>query len=370
AISTVTADDIRSPERNLSNNLAGKLAGVVQMQRSGAPGSTSEFWIRGVSTFGNYSQPLILVDGVERSMDLVDPNDIATFSILKDATATALYGVRGANGIVVITTKRGAESRPKVSAKAEFGITAPIQLASMADTKEWIKYYNDITLDGSNRLAIQPSEEAKYLNGVDPDLYPSVDWIKTIFKDQASTSRVNLSVTGGTQNVRYYISGAYYHESSLFNMADKSRYDAQLDFSRINFRANVDVNITSSTELGLSLGTIYKTKNRTNSEMYAVYWQTLRTTPISTPTKFSTGEIARPAIGENPYNTLNNVGYAQDFDYTAESLVSLTQDFSDIVTPGLKANIKVSWDANTGTTLKRAIGPVTYSALGRDDDGN
>ncbi|MCH5216405.1 MAG: TonB-dependent receptor [Muribaculaceae bacterium] len=370
AISTVTAEDLRSPVGQLSNNLAGKLAGVVQMQRSGAPGSTSEFWIRGISTFGNYSSPLILVDGVERSMDLVDPNDIATFSILKDATATALYGVRGANGIVVITTKRGAESRPKVNAKAEFGVTAPLRLAEMANTEEWIKYYNDITVDGSNRLAIQPSEAEKYLTGYDPDLYPSVDWIKTIFKNQASTSRVNLSVTGGTQSVRYYISGAYYHESSLFNMADKSRYDAQLDFSRLNFRANVDVNITSSTELGLSLGTIYKTKNNTTASMYEIYWQTLRTTPISTPTRFSTGEIARPAIGENPFNTLNNVGYAQDFDYTAQSLVTLTQDFSEFVTPGLKANIKVSWDANTGNTIKRSIWPVTYSAEGRDEEGN
>lgn len=369
AISTIKAEDLRSPVGNLSNNLAGKLAGVVQMQRSGAPGTTSEFWIRGISTFGANSTPLILVDGVERSMDLVDPDDIATFSILKDATATALYGVRGANGIVVITTKRGKESKPVVSAKVEYGYTAPIRTSEMADAQEWIKYYNDITLEASNRLAIQPSEEQKYLTGVDPDLYPNVDWVKTIFKDHASSTRVNLNVSGGTQEVRYHISGAYYHESSLFNN-NNERYDAQLDFTRMNFRANVDVNITSSTTLELSLANVYKTKNRTTSSLYEVYWKSLYTTPIATPPVFSDGTIARPLIGSNPYLNLNYLGYAQDFDNTAQSLASFTQDFSDFVTPGLKFNLKFAWDANNGSTLNRSISPVTYSANGRDDEGN
>ena len=127
SISTIKADALASPAGQLSSGLAGKLAGIVSLQRTGEPGAGSDFWIRGVNTFGANAKPLILVDGVERSMDLVDTEDIASFSILKDATATALYGVRGANGIVLITTKRGQESKPQVNFKAEYGLTQPVK---------------------------------------------------------------------------------------------------------------------------------------------------------------------------------------------------------------------------------------------------
>ena len=138
SITTVDAEALKAPIGQLSTGLAGKLAGVVAVQHTGEPGSSAEFWIRGVNTFGANAYPLILVDGVERSMDLVDTEDIASFSILKDATATALYGVRGANGIVLITTKRGSESKPKVSVKLETGVTAPTQLPRMASAEQFI----------------------------------------------------------------------------------------------------------------------------------------------------------------------------------------------------------------------------------------
>ena len=145
SITTVDAEQLKAPIGQLSTGLAGKLAGVVAVQTTGEPGSSAEFWIRGVNTFGANSKPLVLVDGVERSMDLVDTEDIASFSILKDATATALYGVRGANGIVLITTKRGAESKPKVTAKLETGMTAPTQLPRMASAGQFIDYLNTMT---------------------------------------------------------------------------------------------------------------------------------------------------------------------------------------------------------------------------------
>lgn len=134
AISTIDASALRVPVGNLSSAIAGKIAGAVVMQRNAEPGAGADFWIRGISSFGANNRPLILVDGVERSMDLVDPEDIQSFSILKDATATALYGVRGANGIVLITTKRGSESKPRVSAKVEYGFTGPLQLPELAIT--------------------------------------------------------------------------------------------------------------------------------------------------------------------------------------------------------------------------------------------
>ena len=374
AISTIDASSLKVPVGNLSSAIAGKIAGAVVMQRTAEPGSSADFWIRGISSFGANNRPLILVDGIERSMDLVDPEDIQTFSILKDATATALYGVRGANGIVLITTKRGSESKPRVSAKVEYGFTNPVKLPEVASAEQWFKYYNDIQLDANGSIA-QPETINKYLSGVDPDLYPNVDWMKTVFKDQASTIRANLSVTGGTSRVRYYMGGSVYSESSIFNTEDNDRYDAQMRYTKYNFRANVDVNITSSTELGLSISTLYATKNRPGYGLQDIYNWALYTTPISTPTQYSDGTQAFPKNGNNPYYMLNQTGYAQDFSTSTQSLLSLTQDFSDIITPGLKANIKFAWDAYTGSTVRRYMEPSRYyidldGDGGRDEDGN
>ena len=150
AINTIDAGELEVASGSLSSNLAGKLAGIVVMQRTGEPGSSAEFWIRGQSTFGAKTTPLVLVDGIERDMDFVDADDIATFSILKDATATALYGVRGANGIILITTKRGTEmTAPQIRVKAEFGITQPVQLPELANASQWIDYYNELYRDNS-----------------------------------------------------------------------------------------------------------------------------------------------------------------------------------------------------------------------------
>lgn len=375
AISTIDASSLKVPVGNLSSAIAGKIAGAVVMQRTAEPGAGADFWIRGISSFGANNRPLILVDGVERSMDLVDPEDIQTFSILKDATATALYGVRGANGIVLITTKRGAESKPKVSAKVEYGFTDPVKLPKLANAEQWLNYYNDIELDASGRVQVQPTEMAKYINNVDPDLYPNVDWMNTIFKDHASSTRVNLSVSGGTPAVRYYVGGSFYTESSIFNVQKNDMYDAQMNYTKYNFRANVDINITRTTELSLSLSNIYESKNRPGYSLADIYTWTILTTPVSTPTIFSDGTAAFPQNGYNPYYMLNQKGYSRDFYNTSQSLISLTQDFSDIITPGLKATVKFAWDAHNENTLDRTITPGQYyidrnADGGRDEDGN
>lgn len=369
SISTISTDQLATPVGQLSSSLAGKLAGIVVMQRTGEPGAGADFWIRGVNTFGANSTPLVLVDGIERDMDLVDVDDIASFSILKDATATALYGVRGANGIVLITTKRGGESKPKVSFKAEYGMTQPVKLPKLANTSQWIDFFNQLYLDEGAAAPISAEDKAKYLSGEDPDLYPSVDWIKTIYKDMASTSRVNVNVTGGTRSIRYYVGGSYYHEGGIFNVADNDRYDAQMNYNRFSFRSNVDIDITKTTQLGLSLSTQYTSKNTPSGSMSDLYAYTLYHTPISTPTKYSDGTLANPLNGHNPYNLLNEYGYIRYNNIVAQSLMSLTQDLP-FVTEGLKLNAKFSWDAQNGNTLNRKNSPSLYYATGRDADGN
>ena len=370
AINTIDAGELEVASGSLSSNLAGKLAGIVVMQRTGEPGSSAEFWIRGQSTFGAKTTPLVLVDGIERDMDFVDADDIATFSILKDATATALYGVRGANGIILITTKRGTEmTAPQIRVKAEFGITQPVQLPELANASQWIDYYNRDS--GSTEMPISDYARQMYLSGRDPDLYPNVDWVNTIFKDLAMTGRVHASVTGGSPKIRYYVSASYYTEGGMFNVADNDRYNAQMNFNKYSFRSNIDIDITKSTQLGLSLSTQYTTKNAPCTTTNDLYAYTMYVTPVATPTVFSNGMLAIPqeSGSVNPYNMLNNTGYRRYNTMVAQSLLSLTQDFSDIITPGLKANVKFAWDAQNATLLERAMSPVTYYATGRDENG-
>lgn len=371
SISSVDVKAITAPIGQLSTGLAGKLAGVVAMQRSGEPGASAEFWIRGVNTFGANSTPLILVDGVERSMDLVDVEDIESFSILKDATATALYGVRGANGIVLITTRRGAESKPQVNIKVETGFTSPTKLPEMANTAQYINFFNQLASDeGRTDMLINDFDKEMYLSGKDPDLYPSVDWVNEIFKNQAMTTKANVNVTGGNKNVRYYVGGSYYFEDGILNTVNNGVYSTQLNYQKFNFRSNVDINITQSTVLGVSLSTQFTVKNAPGGDLNAILNATMANTPIAIPLIYSDGTLADHEFAANPYTDLNHRGYRTISSNVAQSTISLTQDFSDFVTEGLTAKVQASWDATSGTQLFRTINNNTWFATGRDENGN
>ncbi len=372
SITTVDAEVLKAPIGQLSTSLAGKLAGVVAVQHSGEPGSSAEFWIRGVNTFGANSYPLILVDGVERSMDLVDTEDIASFSILKDATATALYGVRGANGIVLITTKRGSESKPKVTIKLESGITSPTQLPRMATAEQFIDYLNTMQpgmIDDYSRSMYLASDEVRSQRVNDAegslpirysDLYPNVDWMRQLFKNVAMNHKVNIAVVGGTKTVRYYAGGSYYYEDGIFNVAQNDRYNSQMNYQKFNFRTNVDINITKSTVLGMDLSTQFTRKNKPGSDVSEIYNYALQISPIGFPVVFSDGTLSNPENGRNPYNLINNMGYAVASTQNAQTTVSLTQDFSSFLLEGLTAKVQVSWDAKNSTSYTNVILPRIY----------
>ena len=376
SISTVDMGTLAQSQGNLSTSLAGKLAGVVAIQKTGEPGASADFWIRGVSTFGANSTPLILVDGVERSMDMVDTEDIASLSILKDASATALYGVRGANGIVLITTKRGSESKPQLTIKVETGMTSPVKLPEMASTGEFIDFLNNMYVNSGQAAIFNDFQKEQYLatamglDGCDPDLYPSVDWVNETFKNQAMTTRANVGVSGGTKSVRYYVGGSYYLEDGILNTAANDRYDAQMSYQRFNFRTNVDINLTKSTVLGMNVSTQFTVKNSPAAGLDALLTQTMTMTPTAIPLKYTDGTLASIKGTPNPYNLLNERGYSNTSSNVAQSTVSLTQDFSDFVTEGLTARVAFSFDATNTNVLSRSILPKTYRAIGRDDAGN
>ena len=177
AISSLDVGELNIPGSNISNVLAGQLAGVVSMQASGEPGknSASDFYIRGIASFKGNSTPLVLVDGIERELDLVDVDDIATFSILKDASASAVYGVRGANGVILITTKKGSEGKPRINVRAEMGFKTPTRMPQMANSVQWAEMYNEAKgLTGNGDGGYSSEAIQKYSDGSDPDLYPNV----------------------------------------------------------------------------------------------------------------------------------------------------------------------------------------------------
>lgn len=375
AISTVSVSELKVPSSKISNVLAGRLSGIVSVTRSGEPGKGSEFYIRGISTFGANKNPLVLVDGIERDLDLVDPEDIGSFSVLKDATATAVYGVRGANGVILITTRSGKEGKPRINFRVEQGMTGPTQLPEMVNSAQFAELYNEAT--GTNYYT--PDVIEKYRTGTDPDLYPDVNWIKSLYNDFASNTRLNMNMSGGGSIARYYIAGSLYSEGSIFKNEQENSYNSSLHYRKINFRANVDINVTSSTVLNVNLANVYENRRRPgrgdisdgNGGLDEIWSYAFATSPNAFPARYSDGRFAGPQAGSgyNPYNLVMQSGYANDYWNSAQSLVGLTQDFGKLITPGLKANIKFSWDAYNSGTIKRYMEVQQWLATGRNKEG-
>lgn len=375
AISTLDVTKLTVPGSSISNALAGQLSGIVAMSRSGEPGknSSADFYIRGVSSFKGTSTPLVLVDGIERDLDLVDTDDIASFSILKDASASAVYGVRGANGVILITTKKGAVGKPQVNVRTEFGFTQPTKRPQMLGSAEWAELYNEAY--GSKYYSADDIE--KYRTNADPDLYPNVDWFDALFDDMAANQRVNLNITGGSDIVKYYVSGAFYNESSIYkNAGNIYGYNPSIRYNKFNFRANVDLNLTKSTVVNFNLANIYeKSFGPGYGDTDADIWSyTFMTSPNAFPVQYSDGKLSGPSSdsGNNPWNMLAHSGYREQFWNSAQSLIGVTQDIGELWKPlkGLTANIKFSWDAWNTTLQRRSKIESFYHARGRAEDGS
>lgn len=375
AISTLDVSKLTVPTANLSTALAGQLSGIVAMSRSGEPGknSSADFYIRGVSSFTGNTAPLVLVDGVERDLDLVDTEDIASFSILKDASASAVYGVRGANGVILITTKKGAVGKPQVNVRTEFGFTQPTKMPEMVNSAQWAELYNEAY--NTNYYSAEDIE--MYRSGADPDLYPNVNWFDSMFNNMAANQRVNLNITGGSDIVRYYVAGSFYNESSIYkNAGNIYGYDSSIRYNKFNFRANVDLNLTKSTVINLNLANIYEKSfgpgyGDTDNDIWSYLFMT---SPNAFPVEYSDGHLSGPSTdsGYNPWNMLVHSGYREQFWNSAQSLIGVTQDIGALWEPlkGLSANIKFSWDAWNTTLQRRSKTPSFYHARGRAADGS
>ncbi|WFB63313.1 SusC/RagA family TonB-linked outer membrane protein [Sphingobacterium sp. WM] len=372
AISSIEPERLKSgTTRSMSNNLAGQLAGVIAVQRSGEPGyDNSNFWIRGISTFGGNRNPLILVDGVERSLDNMDPEEIESFSILKDAAASAVYGVRGANGVILINTKRGKVGKPTVSARYEQGFTSPIQLPDFIGAADYLEVMNSIREERGDAPLYSQERIDNIRNNVDPDLYPDVNWLDAILKNQAGNSRANLSVNGGTDILRYSLVTSYYGEGGIIERDKNQAWDSSSKLNRYNVRSNVDINISPTTLFRLNIGGYLQDRSRAPQSVDDLFQQAFTIPPYVHPTIYSSGEIPRTPERTNPWALATQRGYERISASKLESLFSLEQDLKFFL-PGLKARGLFSFDRYSNTSVVRSKDPDYFNpAIGRDDQGN
>ena len=289
AIETIKPAELQfGSTRTLSNNLAGKLSGVIGIQRSGEPGyDDSNFWIRGISTFSGSNNPLILVDGVERDLDNVDVAEIESFSILKDASASAMYGVRGANGVIVITTKRGKIGAPQVSFHVEHAINQPTQLPKFLNAPDYMSLLNEL----------------------DPDLYPDVNWVDAITKDYAYTTRGNLEVSGGSDFLRYSIVTSYFKETGLLEQDKSLVFDNATNNQQYNLRTNIDMDVTKTTMLRVNIGGYLNRFKKQRCNTNDAFGEAFRTLPFVHPARYSDGAIPVISYRANPWRTVTQQGY-------------------------------------------------------------
>ncbi|SHF11841.1 TonB-linked outer membrane protein, SusC/RagA family [Cnuella takakiae] len=358
AQSSVSIDELKQPVANLSATLAGRIAGVVGVQRSGLPGeNAADLWIRGISTFGNNpSGPLIVIDGVQnRGLNAFDPEDIASFTILKDANALAVYGVAGANGVILITTKRGRLGKPSILLNYNQGITAFTKLPELTDGPTYMNLRNEAQV--ASGLAPEYSQAAidATTKGDQPYLYPNVNWMKAIFNDYGVNRRANFSVRGGSEAARYYVSFAYYDETSLLKTDGLQSYDSDTRFRRLNVTTNLDMDWTKTTkvELGiqgnlskLNLPALSNNNTDPNVSPQQVFSQVMQTTPILYPTMYP-GNLV-PGINtanaqKSPYEMLTQMGFVNTFNNQLYTNLRVTQDLN-MITKGLSVYGLYSYD--------------------------
>jgi TonB-linked SusC/RagA family outer membrane protein len=365
AITNVNVKELKiAAPRSITNILAGKVSGVISVQRSGEPGKDdAQFWIRGISTFGAGREPLVLVDGVERSLSNVEPEDIENFSVLKDASATAIYGIKGANGVILLTTRRGKTGEPSINFKYEMGMQQPIAKPQFVDAPTYLELINEAQLASNPNYVTPYTPEviAKYRSGEDPWLYPNVDWMDLMMKDQSTNRRFTVNASGGTEKARYFISGSYYGENGIWNSDPNKNYDSSTRLNRVNFRSNIDLTIAKNLEAGLGLGGYLLLGNYPgNNDSGSLWYNTMLSTPAkynpTAPDPEDPREVVYLTSGGagniNPYGQLVNSGFTSTWSNTLQTDISLKYDASDIL-KGLKAGVSLSYDAYSHNDIKR-----------------
>lgn len=373
AITNVDIAQLQVPATSMNNILGGRVPGVIAMQKSGEPGKNiSDFWIRGIGTFGASSGALVLVDGLEGDLSQIDPADIENFSILKDASATAVYGVRGANGVVLVTTKRGEEQKLKITARANYTLSYLNKMPQYLDAYNYAKLANEASVVSgmAPKYTAQELEIIKY--GLDPDVYPNVNWRKEILNETSQQQTYYISARGGGSIARYFVSLGMSNESAAYKQEKNSKYKTNVGYNTYNYRSNLDVNVTKTTSFYLGMDGYISVNNMPGMANTDWLWSSqAKLTPLTVPTKYSNGLF--PAYGKDdeisPYILLNHTGMSTNSEYKNMVTLAINQDLAFLI-PGLKFRIQGALDNRSYATETRAKMLDLYNTSGRNEKGN
>jgi TonB-linked SusC/RagA family outer membrane protein len=382
AIQTVNVGELRVPSSNLTTALAGRMAGLISYQTSGEPGmsSNADFFIRGVPSFGTGKvDPLILIDNMEISKDdmaKLHPDDLQSFSILKDATATALYGARGANGVILMTTKEGQEGKVSLKVRLENTWSAPTRNIEMADPITYMEMANEAI---STRLPYPMSVYSRgkiedTRAGVNPYVFPAVDWMKLLIKDVTANQRANMSISGGGKVARYYVSGSFAQDKGLLKADKRNNFDNNVDYKQYTLHSNVNVNVTSSTAMTIRLHGGFSDYQGPTEGGSDLYQSILKVSPVRFPAYFepdrSFANAGHILFGNqnspssvmylNPYAQMLK-GYKQSATSQLMAQLELNQDFSKWL-EGLTGRVLGNTTRNSGFDLTRSYTPFYYEA--------
>lgn len=372
AITSVDVGQLQTPATSLNNMLGGRVAGIISMQTSGEPGKNiSEFWVRGIGTFGANSSALVLIDGLEGTLSDVDPADVENFSVLKDASATAVYGVRGANGVVLVTTKRGKTDKLRITARANFAVSQLKRLPEYLGAYDYAKLANEARYSTGLQPMYSDMELDLIRYQLDPDLYPNVDWQKEILNKTSLQQTYYVSAQGGGSIARYFISLNMSNEGSAYNQDKSSKYKTNVGYNTWGYRSNLDINITKSTELYLGIDGYVSSKNEPGGVNTDELWAAqAKLTPLTIPKSYSNGKL--PAYDASnaysPYVMLNHTGKKVVQEYKNMATLALSQDLS-MITKGLSFKIQGALNSNVNLSETRKILPEMYNAIGRTTTG-
>lgn len=375
AITTINPSELKAPTRSLTSQLAGRVAGVTFVQSSGQPGQDgASFIIRGINSVSGSTSPLILIDGLRRNIDDVDPNDIATFSVLKDASATAVYGLEGSNGIIVITTKTGKiASKPTVRISASHSVNNATYKPTWVDAPTFAKMKNEALVVRDKRPMYTDQEIAKFADN-DMDFYPNVDWYKTMIRQNNPATKANFNISGGGNAVTYYMSGGLYNEKGMFN----SKSASNANYNQFNFRSNLKADLTPITTLGIGFDGRYNTTTEPGQGAGALLDIMNNVNPTLFPAEFSDGSAPEEPTGiVNPYSLLTKTGFVKNYANYMSTNLNLIQKL-DFLTEGLFLSGIASFTKSNYYAhryykdyQRHAIDYMnSYLGTGRDKDGN
>lgn len=366
--------ELKQPVSNMASVLAGRVSGVITRQNNGEAGKddNTDIWIRGVSTTTS-SKPLVLIDGVERSFNSVNPEDIESFQILKDASATAVYGVKGANGVILITTKKGIKGKPRINADFSTGITNFTKVPELADGVTYMQMANEASLTRGGTPLYNENSIRNTAYGNDPYLYPNTNWMNEIFSDFGNNKKLNLNVNGGSDFSQYYVSLGYYNEKGLYKTVADEQYDGKMNYDRFNFVSNLTMQVTKTTEVDLGIIGDVSTYVTPYKSAADVFQMIMKAYPTLYPVTYPNGELPYTKNGGevlNPYGMIHRMGYNERNTSEVRSSLILRQNLSFIL-PGLTFKGLFAYDTYIRSDLERKnLTPITYFAIGRDADNN